>query len=368
MATPLVSVIIPVGPRHAAHCRTAAASALGQSIGRAAVEVIVIGDGAAEIAPMDGVTLLPSTGTVRGPAHTRNRGIEAARGRFITFLDADDYLLPRGLEHLLRAYSSGRHGYTYGNAYTLEPWHLADQLRGKPNTTIDDRAQRIYTMRAAPDYAQRDMAHYNLHVITTLIPARHVRAVGGFDERIDAWEDWAFHLRLAMAGVCGYRTDLPVFVYQVYEGDRMTQFYHNKVTMEPVWQLYRNEQGVIPMSGCCGGDSNLAHVADQAVAGLPPGEPVAIGENKVRVRYVGDEKGSIPFDFGGGVLIRLGANGSHRYADVTPAQAAWLKERIPIEVVPKIDPPVAPPAPLPTVLKADAPAKALRLKGREVQA
>jgi hypothetical protein len=34
--------------------------------------------------------------------------------------DADDYLLPRTVEHLLREYSTGRHGYIYGDSYTVE--------------------------------------------------------------------------------------------------------------------------------------------------------------------------------------------------------------------------------------------------------
>ncbi len=120
MVRPIVSVVIPVGPRHVQHCRVAAASALLQSIGRDKVEVIVIADGDTVIEPMPHVTVIPSDGERRGPAHTRNRGIERTTGHFITFLDADDYYQPRGLEHLLRAYATGRYGYIYGNAFTVE--------------------------------------------------------------------------------------------------------------------------------------------------------------------------------------------------------------------------------------------------------
>ncbi len=340
---PLVSVIIPVGPRHAQHCRVAAASALQQTIGREQVEVIVIGDGAADIAPMPGVTVLESTGKQRGPAHTRNRGIERATGYFITFLDADDYLQPRGLEHLLRAYSTGRYGYIYGNAFTVEQ-------------------DGSYVLRGAPDYEQLQMAHYNLHVITTLIPAHQVRQVGGFDERIDAWEDWGLHLRYAIAGICGYRTDQPIFVYRVFEGDRMTKFNRDRELMEKVWRLYRNEQGVIPMASCCGGDATLAQLAGLGIQGAPTPEAQGVGDNLVRVKYVGDSTGAIPFDFGQRV-IRLGANPTHRYADVTPQEAAWLAERIEVVVVPKADPPAPPPPPLPVVAKPDEKMQALRPQG-----
>lgn len=332
--TPLVSVIIPVGPRHSEHCRTAAASATLQSIGRDRIEVILAADGAAEIAPMAGVTIIPSPGQQTGPAATRNRALELATGTFTTFLDADDYLLPRGLEHLLRAYSSGQHGYVYGNAYTFE-------------------RDGSYMLRGAPDYNQLDFAKYNLHVITTLIPTAKIRSVGGLDEGVDAWEDWALHIRYAQAGICGYRTDQPIFVYRVYEGDRMQRFYGgDPELMVKVRQRYIDSEGVIRMAQCCGGDATAAQLAALGIAGAPAPEPIGVGEGLVRVKYVGESTGAIPFDFGHKV-IRLGANPTHRYADVTAQEAAWLAERIEIQIVPKTDPPVPPPQPLPILQPTD---------------
>lgn len=328
-----MSVIIPVGPRHAEHCRVAAASAKTQSIGRDQVEVILAADGSAAIAPMAGVTIVPPPGAVTGPAATRNRALELAHGTFTTFLDADDYLLPRGLEHLLRAYSSGRYGYVYGNAYTFE-------------------RDGSYQLRGAPDYNQVDVAKYNLHVITTLIPTAQIRAVGGLDEGVDAWEDWALHIRYAKAGICGYRTDQPIFVYRVYEGDRMQRFYGgDPELMVKVRSRYIDKEGIIRMAPCCGGDATAAQLAGLGIQGAPAPEPVDIG-GLVRVKYIGDSVGAIPFDFGNKV-IRLGANPTHRYADVTAAEAAWLAERIEISIVPKADPPTLPPTPLPILQATD---------------
>lgn len=342
MDKPLVSVIIPVGPRHAEHCRVAAASVAYQSVAPLC-ETILVADGETEIGQLPGCTVLESDGERRGPARTRNRGIEKARGQFLSFLDADDYYLPRGIEHLLRAYAEGGHGYVYGDCYTFEQ-------------------TGAYELRGAPDYVQANMARYNIHVITTLIPAKHVRAVGGMDERGDAWEDWRFHLRLAQAGICGYRTNQPIFVYRVWEGDRMTRFYPNRETMEPVWKDYRNEQGVIPMASCCGDDAPLVKLAGQAVGNLAEPNPVNVEGGMVRVQYLGEERGSIPFDFGHR-LIRLGNNAKHRYADVTQAEAAWLAERVPLRIVPKQDPAVPPPE----ALRPDAePTKALRPKKVEL--
>lgn len=358
MPSPLVSIIIPVGPRHTEHCLVAAASTRAQSIGRERVETILIADADAELGQVTDCITLPSTGAQIGPAKTRNRGIAIARGSFIVCLDADDYLLPRGLEHLLRAYGSGRHGYVYGNAYTSEPWHLRDQLRGQTGVTLDEQRQAIYALRSAPDYSQEEMRRRNQHVVTALVPTHHIRAVGGFDERVDAWEDWTLWLRLSVAGVCGHHIQDPIFVYRVYEGDRMTRFYRDLSTMEAIWALYRNEQGDIPMAGCCGGDNNLAQVAQSAAGSAQAPNPTQIAGGLIRVRYMGDEKGGIPFDFGGGRLIVLGASPSHLYQDVTPEEARWLAERIPIAIVAPPDPPLPPPPPLTST--PDAPVQAVR--------
>lgn len=347
MGSPLVSIITPVGPRHAEHARLAAASVQWQSLAPLCDHVIAC-DGGADVAPMAGpVFILPSDGERRGPAHTRNRALAAARGLFILPLDADDYLLPNAVAHLLRAYATGQHGYIYGDAYTVE----------RNGTTV---------LRGAPDYVQGDMRRYNIHVVTALTPAKYWRAVGGWDEGVDAWEDWAGHLRLAIAGICGHRIPVPVFGYRVYEGDRMTRFYGGSPElMEQVLVRYRNKEGQIPMTKCCGGDADLARLAADAVRDLAAPHALEVAGDKVRVEYIGEEKGGITWQFGPGrVLGPLGNSTMNRYKDMTREEAAWLAERAPIRIVPIFDGP-EPPPPLPIlqqtdVLTPDAAPKALR--------
>lgn len=361
MTQPLVSIITPCGPRHAEHVRTAAASVAWQSLSHLCEHIIAC-DGGAVVAPMAGVTILPSDGERRGPAWARNRALEQARGLFILPLDADDYLLPNSVANLLRAYSRGIYGYVYGDAYTLER---------------DGR----YLLRSAPNYVQKTytdeigqrhggMDAFNIHVVTALTPTHHWRAVGGWDERVDAWEDWTGHLRLAIAGVCGYHLPQPVLTYRVYEGDRMQRFYGGAPElMEAVWALYRNKEGRIDMASCCGGDAGLAALAQQALAGAPLTDAAPMAGGLVRVEYIGEDRGSQtwkdPFNPSWVIPVRLGNNAIDRYQDVTLEQAAWLKEHnVPIRVVPLFDGPQAPePAPIlqeQHVLTPDATTKALR--------
>jgi glycosyltransferase involved in cell wall biosynthesis len=100
MDNPVVSVVIPVfnGAPFVSH---AVASIRGQSVKE--VEIIVVDDGSTD-GTQTVLAELERTQGIRwyqqdhgGPARSRNRGIEAARGAFIALLDCDDVWLPEKL-------------------------------------------------------------------------------------------------------------------------------------------------------------------------------------------------------------------------------------------------------------------------------
>ena len=102
-AAPLISIITPVWNAEATLAGTLA-SARAQT--RAGWEMLLIDDGstdgskalAARLTEGDPRFHLLGWGANRGPAAARNEGIRAARGRWITFLDADDLWRPEKLE------------------------------------------------------------------------------------------------------------------------------------------------------------------------------------------------------------------------------------------------------------------------------
>lgn len=103
---PAVSVIIP------AHDAAVFLPAALRSVRRqtlADIEIIVVDDGSTDgtwplllEAARDNARIRPLRhATPRGVSSARNAGIEAARGRFLAFLDADDLFRPRRLERLV---------------------------------------------------------------------------------------------------------------------------------------------------------------------------------------------------------------------------------------------------------------------------
>jgi glycosyltransferase involved in cell wall biosynthesis len=104
MATPKISVIIPV--YNAAHVLNHALSSIleHQDIKMDELEIICVNDGSTDSSSevleqyaleFPNLTILNQEN--KGAAAARNRGIDQAHGQYVLFLDADDYLLPNVL-------------------------------------------------------------------------------------------------------------------------------------------------------------------------------------------------------------------------------------------------------------------------------
>lgn len=106
--TPRVSIVMPVF-NGAATVEEAVRSALAQSVGE--LELVVVDDGSQDgtaervRAIADPRILLLENGRNCGVSFARNRGMQAARGRYVAFLDADDTCSPLRLERQLRAFA-----------------------------------------------------------------------------------------------------------------------------------------------------------------------------------------------------------------------------------------------------------------------
>lgn len=95
-SAPLVSIIIPT--YNAAHFLPEAVDSIRQQSFLPPLEIIIVDDGStdntAALVPQLGADVRYFYQENRGPAAARNRGIAAARGEIIGFLDADDLYTP----------------------------------------------------------------------------------------------------------------------------------------------------------------------------------------------------------------------------------------------------------------------------------
>lgn len=183
-ARPLVSVVIPCYNQ---------AQYLGEAIGSARareveVEIIVVDDGSTDgtadvAARFSGVTLIRQDN--RGLAAARNRGLAAAEGGFVIFLDADDRMMPGGIDiaaQALLAHVSC--AMAYGRCVMIGPDGVA---------------------WPTPSQAIVSRDHYGALLRNNLIwmPAMAIfrrdalQRIDGFREGFDAAADYDLYLRMA---------------------------------------------------------------------------------------------------------------------------------------------------------------------------
>lgn len=189
MSEPLVSVIIPAY-RCAATIGQALDSLLAQT--RPVDEILVVDDGSPEdltaaLAPYaDRITLIRKPNG--GAASARNLGIDRASGRFVAFLDADDYWEPTKLERQLAVFAAHPEvGLVAGNYFTQKPGTPRVVYPTGPASSFD----RVLTV---PDHEILDVTARIW--TTTVIVRREVLGEHRFESSLEPAEDRDLWVRL----------------------------------------------------------------------------------------------------------------------------------------------------------------------------
>jgi glycosyltransferase involved in cell wall biosynthesis len=205
------SLIIPTF-NHARFLGAAIDSALAQTLG--AVDVIVVDDGSTDDTP---AVLERYAGRVRvlrqpnrGLSAARNAGLAAARGTFVSFLDADDVMAPTKLAAQLAVVErSPAIGWTYCDV-------LMETVATGATTRASERFG--YAARALDGWLFPELIHGNfIPAIAPLVRRTALEAAGGFDERLTALEDWDMWLRLSLIAEARYTPDVLV-TYRIRAG------------------------------------------------------------------------------------------------------------------------------------------------------
>jgi glycosyltransferase involved in cell wall biosynthesis len=192
MMPPLVSVIVRTRDRPAL-LGEALASLRAQTLRD--FETLVVADGGsappAELlasAPGDGGLTLIHRVPPHGRALALNAGLDAARGRFVAYLDDDDLFLPDHLATLARFLSGSD---SYRVAYT--DVEQVEQQLGPDGRYHPGRRLVVYGQPFDPD---RLLSSNYISLIGLMHAATDLR----YDESFDILEDWDFMIRLAERG------------------------------------------------------------------------------------------------------------------------------------------------------------------------
>jgi len=200
----LVSVVIPAY-RCAKYIVQAIESVLNQSFTNH--EVLVVNDGSPDTAELEAV-LTPYVGRIRyfkqaskGASGARNTGIRNAFGKYLAFLDGDDYWTP---DHLAKAIGILERepglALVYCDCILVkdgEPYGRVFYHQNQPNTvTFETLLLQSSTISTS----------------SVVVLRESILAAGGFDETLHRCEDFDMWLRLAFSGGrISYHPDAEVY-------------------------------------------------------------------------------------------------------------------------------------------------------------
>lgn len=198
------------------YIREAILSVLSQ--GEALREIIVIDDGSTDntrsvVAAIDDarLSLLERDETQHGVSAVRNRGLRAASGEWVMFLDADDRLRQGAIDALL-AKASHQSVAIYGDYQRIDETGQSigqRRLLGKRQKPTGDILEALlggnFIVNGGIMLVRRDV----------------FMRLGGFDQRFAYAEDWLAWCRLAAEGSIHYVPGLYVMDYRVHTSSVM---------------------------------------------------------------------------------------------------------------------------------------------------
>ncbi len=226
LSSPLVSIITPAF-NSAKVLPRAVASVQTQSFDD--WEMIVVDDGSAdetfaiaqELAVQDARIRVLAQPQNTGPAQARNRAIQAAGGRFIAFLDADDAWLPEKLERQLAFMQEKRAGLSYTGF-----WRVSGGRRHQVQVPFSVTRQQLLQGNVIGCLT----AIYDREVYGTVeVPDLKMR------------QDYALWLDLLARSGPAYGLDQPLAEYFREPGSLSANRFRALVA---TWRLYRDHAGL----------------------------------------------------------------------------------------------------------------------------
>lgn len=190
----ILSIIVPIynASKYLNRCID---SILNQGLNENDYEVILINDGSTDNSLSicnSYVDIKPSIIRVidkpnEGVAETRNCGINCAQGKYIYFIDADDYLIPNGLSYILTNFLD--------NSFDILSFWALTLDRNTKRTFIEDNdiEGKICKECTGKEFLYKDVQTF---IFTSLYRRSFLKEHYLFFERIPIGEDILFNLKV----------------------------------------------------------------------------------------------------------------------------------------------------------------------------
>ena len=211
-AMPKISIIIPTY-NYGRFIRKALNSLLHQTFQD--FEIIVVDDGSTDNTKDIIDTIFKENiryffSKKKGAASARNLGLRHATGKYVAFLDADDWLLPDSLELRIKFLKNHpEYDWVYGN------WQIVDE-NGSYLGTADQFHLPPPEKRMGNLFPVLLSGANFIQTMSPLIKRKDLLSVGGFRTGLKASQDYELWLRLSRGRNVGY-IDAPIGVQRIHK-------------------------------------------------------------------------------------------------------------------------------------------------------
>jgi len=173
------------------------------------VEVVVVDDGSTDgtrayLEGLEDNRVQPIFQRSKGAQAARNRGAQAATGRYVKFLDDDDWLIEGALSEEVDQLDEAGCEYSYGNFRVRSP---NDEWLFRQDTSTDVAAAIFRERMWSPPFG-------------FLYTSKLLEEIQ-WDESIPYHQDYAFVVEVACSGFASIHINRPVGIIRNHEGDRM---------------------------------------------------------------------------------------------------------------------------------------------------
>ena len=202
---PLFSVVIPLYNKADTILR-ALRSVFAQTLKDYEVVVIDDGstDGSGDVVSRFGRDIRLVRQKNAGVSAARNRGVQESKGKYVAFLDGDDYWLPYHLSDLVAV---------------LERYPTAKVISTRYGEIFDRKVLRVYGERTGIrelDFFKEFMFHEPIHSFTVAFERECFLQKGKYDSHYKFYEDAELYFRMANTGIHFY-VNCRESVYHLYD-------------------------------------------------------------------------------------------------------------------------------------------------------
>lgn len=172
------------------------------------LEIIVIDDGSTDNSLKilesyrDKIILISQANS--GACIARNKGLEIASGKYIKFLDSDDYLAP---------------GIISSQVNKIEPLNNNEIVYGDFTLLYPSKSVLHKNKIISDTYTTEELINTDILTGTPLHRTSLLKTINGFDKRFKHGQEWNLHVRLAALGVKFIYYPENVYYYRIHNSE-----------------------------------------------------------------------------------------------------------------------------------------------------